>query len=152
MILIRHPWPAGATAKREKDTMSPFSRLPTWELLLSAFILWGRTYSWGCGKQDFCSSMEDLKKKKNDSQGSNELTESTHRLSVLLRWTACRYSKFVVFWNKVKGNAHISEEEYSGALILVPSFSLQQNSSSIWTPGYGEAPERGGRGRGSLQS
>lgn len=33
------------------------------------------------------------------------------------------------------GNSHISVEEYSGALILVPSFSLQQNSSSIWTPG-----------------
>lgn len=27
--------------------------------------------------------MEDLKKKKNDSQGSNELTESTHRLCSL---------------------------------------------------------------------
>lgn len=151
MILIRHPWPAGATAKREKDTMSPFSRLPTWELLLSAFILWGRTYSWGCGKQDFCSSMEDLKKKKMIVRAvMSSLSQLT--VSVLLRWTACRYSKFVVFWNKVKGNAHISEEEYSGALILVPSFSLQQNSSSIWTPGYGEAPERGGRGRGSLQS
>ena len=151
MILIRHPWPAGATAKREKDTMSPFSRLPIWELLLAAFILWGRTYSWGCGKQDFCSSMEDLKKKKMIVRAvMSSLSQLT--VSVLLRWTACRYSKFVVFWNKVKGNAHISEEEYSGALILVPSFSLQQNSSSIWTPGYGEAPERGGRGRGSLQS
>lgn len=32
-------------------------------------------------------------------------------------------------------NSYISVEEYSGALILVPSFSLQQNSSSIWTPG-----------------
>lgn len=52
----------------------------------------------------------------------------------------------------VKRDSHISEEEYSGALILVPSLSLQQNSSSIWTPGYGEAPGRGNRGKGSLQS
>ena len=36
-------------------------------------------------------------------------------------------------WCDVK--AYISEEEYSGALILVPSLSLQQNSSSIWRPG-----------------
>lgn len=27
-----------------------------------------------------------------------------------------------------------------GARILVPSFSLWQNSSSMWIPGYGEAP------------
>lgn len=52
----------------------------------------------------------------------------------------------------VNSDSHISEEEYSGALILVPSFSLQQNSSSIWTPGYGEAPGRGERGRRSLLS
>lgn len=39
-------------------------------------------------------------------------------------------------------NSYISEEAYSGALILVPSLSLQQKSSSIWTPGYGEAPDR----------
>lgn len=60
----------------------------------------------------------------------------------LLRWTACGYfcSQFIV-----SRHSHISEEEYSGALILVPSFSLQQNSSSIWTPGYGDAPgEEGG--------
>lgn len=43
----------------------------------------------------------------------------------------------------VNRDSYISEEEYSGALILVPSFSRQKNSSSIWTPGYGEAPRRG---------
>lgn len=38
---------------------------------------------------------------------------------------------------------HISAVAYSGALILVPSLSLWQNSSLIWTPGYGDAPKRG---------
>lgn len=35
---------------------------------------------------------------------------------------------------------HISGVLYSGARILVPPFSLWQNSSSMWRPGYGEAP------------
>lgn len=42
---------------------------------------------------------------------------------------------------------HISAVAYSGALILVPSLSLWQNSSLIWTPGYGDAP-KGGLKRG----
>lgn len=35
---------------------------------------------------------------------------------------------------------YISGEAVSGALILTPSFKRLQNSSSICTPGYGEAP------------
>lgn len=42
-------------------------------------------------------------------------------------------------------SAHISLVAYSGALILVPSFSLLQKDSSMQTPGYGEAP-KGDRG------
>lgn len=37
--------------------------------------------------------------------------------------------------------AYISGEAVSGALILTPSFNCLQNSSSICTPGYGDAPE-----------
>ena len=48
---------------------------------------------------------------------------------------------------------YISGEAVSGALILVPSFKRLQKSSSIWTPGYGDAPAkkkglRVGRGDG----
>ncbi len=39
-----------------------------------------------------------------------------------------------------QANAHISGEALSGALILVPSLSRLQKSSSIWMPGYGDAP------------
>lgn len=41
---------------------------------------------------------------------------------------------------KYKKASYISSVACSGARILVPSFSLLQKSSSIWTPGYGEAP------------
>lgn len=52
---------------------------------------------------------------------------------ILYKWRYC--------W-RIKSHRHsyISEEEYSGAFILVPSFNRQQNSSSMCKPGYGEAP------------
>lgn len=40
----------------------------------------------------------------------------------------------------IKRNIYISGDTVSGALILKPSFSRLQNSSSICTPGYGDAP------------
>lgn len=43
-------------------------------------------------------------------------------------------------WEEIKANSYISGDAVSGALILKPSFSRLQNSSSIWTPGYGDAP------------
>lgn len=46
-------------------------------------------------------------------------------------------------WNKtmsIKGCSHISGDAVSGALILKPSLRRLQNSSSICTPGYGDAP------------
>lgn len=51
----------------------------------------------------------------------------------------------------LEGGSYISGEAVSGALILTPSFSRLQKSSSICTPGYGEAPGKGrsGWGRGS---
>lgn len=42
-----------------------------------------------------------------------------------------------------KRNIYISGDAVSGALILKPSFSRLQKSSSICTPGYGDAPEVG---------
>lgn len=46
---------------------------------------------------------------------------------------------------------HISAVAYSGALILVPSLSLWQNSSLIWTPGYGDAPKGGSKRGGNVK-
>lgn len=41
----------------------------------------------------------------------------------------------------MKAYTYISGEAVSGALILTPSFNRLQKSSSICTPGYGDAPE-----------
>ena len=56
------------------------------------------------------------------------------------------YTSFLPGWFKwviiyeIYISTHISVVLYCGARILVPSFSLWQNSSSMWRPGYGEAP------------
>lgn len=41
----------------------------------------------------------------------------------------------------MKAYTYISGDAVSGALILTLSFNRLQNSSSICTPGYGDAPE-----------
>lgn len=45
-------------------------------------------------------------------------------------------------------NIYISGEAVSGALILTPSFNRLQKSSSICTPGYGDAPAHAQMGGG----
>lgn len=52
----------------------------------------------------------------------------------------------------MKSHTDISGEAVSGALILTPCFNRLQKSSSICTPGYGDAPEHGQRGNETLLS